>query len=128
MGSLEGAEVFDKVRGRISEEAERLRPVLDGVDQTLGGALNNSIQKMRHQIDTLQSRFVNAESKRRKVLDRQLNTLTNRLYPEKKLQERVVNVTSFLVRYGLNLVPMMDKHLDLDGSSSPGYRAMTLCE
>ena len=116
MGSIQGAGLFDEVRTRVSEEVERLRAVLEGVDRTLTGALDNSIQKMRHQIDTLQSRFVNAESRGGEILERQLKTLTNRLYPERKLQERVVNVTSFLVRYGLNLVPMMDERLDLDGS------------
>lgn len=116
VGSIQGAELFDEVRTRVSEEAERLRPILEGVDRTLTGALDNSVQKMRHQIDTLQSRFVNAESRGGEILERQLNTLTNRLYPDRKLQERVLNVTSFLVRYGLNLVPMMDERLDLDGS------------
>ena len=35
---------------------------------------------------------------------------------EKKLQERAVNVTSFLVRYGTRLIPLMDERLELDGS------------
>jgi uncharacterized protein YllA (UPF0747 family) len=111
------AEIFDEVRGEIEAQAERLRPVLGEVDQTLNGALDNSIQKIRHQVNTLQSRFVNAEARRNEVLDRQLATLTNRLFPEKKLQERVVNVTSFLVRYGWNLASLMDSALQLDGTT-----------
>jgi uncharacterized protein YllA (UPF0747 family) len=108
--------VFDEVRARLEDEIERLRPALEGVDQTLGGALDNSAQKILHQVDSLRARFVKGESRRNEVLDRQLNALTERLFPERKLQERVVNVVSFLARYGLNLVPMMDARMELDGS------------
>ena len=69
-----------------------------------------------HQVDTLRSRFVKGESRRNEVLERHLNTLSTRLFPGRKLQERVVNVTPFLTRYGLNLIPMMDRKLELDPS------------
>ena len=111
-----GTEAFNDVRQRMSDEMARLRPVLEGVDPTLGGALDNALQKIIHQVDTLHSRFVKGESRRDEVLERHLKTLINRLYPEHKLQERVVNVTSFLGRYGLNFVPMLDRALELDGA------------
>ena len=111
-----GTEAFNDVRQRMSDEMARLRPVLEGVDPTLGGALDNAVQKIMHQVDTLHARFVKGESRRDEVLERHLKTLTNRLYPEHKLQERVVNVTSFLGRYGLNFVPMLDRALELDGA------------
>jgi hypothetical protein len=34
--------------------------------------------------------------------------------PEKKLQERIINVTSFIVRYGLNFVVRLLDELTLD--------------
>ncbi len=111
-----GTEVFTDARQRMSDEMARLRPVVEEVDPTLVGALDNAVQKIMHQVDTLHSRFVRGESRRDEVLNRHLKTLTNRLYPEHKLQERVVNVTSFLGRYGLNFVPMMDRALELNGS------------
>lgn len=115
VGQGVGANVFDEARVRIGEELEHMRPVLEGVDPTLGGALDNSKQKILHQVDSLHARFVKGESRRHEVLDRQLNALSTRVFPERKLQERVVNVVSFLVRYGLNLVPMMDSEMELDG-------------
>ena len=111
-----GTEIFNDARQRISDEMARLRPVLEEVDPTLGGALDNAVKKVLHQMDTLNLRFVRGEARRDEVLERHLKTLTTRLFPERELQERVVNVTSFLGRYGLNLVPMMDKALELDGA------------
>ena len=116
VSSGSGAEVFRDARQRMSDEMARLRPVLEGVDPTLGGALDNAVQKIMHQVDTLHARFVKGESRRDAVLERHLKTLTTRLFPDEKVQERVVNVTTFLGRYGLNLVPMMDRALELDGS------------
>lgn len=114
--SLHEGAVFDEVERGIEAQAERLRGVLTGVDKTLEGALDNSIQKMKHQIHSLQARFVSAETRRNEILERQLGLLSHRLFPERKLQERVVNVTSFLARYGMNLASLLDSALDLDGT------------
>ncbi len=116
VGTIHDAEVFDAVRGGMDAELERLRPALVGVDPTLGGALDNSKQKMLHQVERLHARFVSAESRKNEVLDRQLRTVSSRLFPEKKLQERAVNVTPFLVRYGLSLVQILDDRLELGAS------------
>ena len=113
VGAVHDARVFEEVRENVAVEVERLRPALARIDPTLAGALDNSRQKMMHQVESLQARFVSAEIRRSEVLDRHLSTFTNRLFPDKRLQERVVNVTSFLVRYGLGLVPLLDERTEL---------------
>jgi uncharacterized protein YllA (UPF0747 family) len=114
VASVYGVEIFDTVRDRLGAELESLRPALNAVDPTLAGALDNSRQKVLHQIETLRTKFVNAEARRNETLDRQLDALSNALFPEKKLQERVINVSSFLVRYGLGLIRRLEADLDLD--------------
>jgi uncharacterized protein YllA (UPF0747 family) len=116
VASLHSVEVFDAVRDRLLAELESLRPALTGVDPTLGGALDNSRQKVVHQVETLRSKFVNAEARRHELLERHMEALTNSLFPEKKLQERVINITSFLVRYGLSLIARLELELDLDST------------
>jgi uncharacterized protein YllA (UPF0747 family) len=93
---------------------ESLRPALNAVDATLAGALDNSRQKVLHQVETLRTKFVNAEARRNETLERQLEAVSNLLFPEKKLQERVINVTSFLVRYGLGFICLLEDAVDLD--------------
>ena len=114
VAAVQGVEVFDRARDRISSELESLRPALTAVDSTLGGALDTSQQKVLHQMETLRTKFVNAEARRNDTLERQLETIGNSLFPEKKLQERVLNITSFLVRYGLSILPRLEQVLDLD--------------
>jgi uncharacterized protein YllA (UPF0747 family) len=114
VAKVQGVEVFDLVRDRISAELEVLRPALNAVDPTLAGALDNSRQKVLHQVETLRTKFVNAEARRNETLERHLDSITNSIFPEKKLQERVINITSFLVRYGLGFIQQLEKELDLD--------------
>jgi uncharacterized protein YllA (UPF0747 family) len=114
VASVQGVELFDTVRDRLGAELDSLRPVLNAVDPTLIGALDNSRQKVLHQVEGLRTKFVNAEARRNETLERQLDSLVNSLFPEKKLQERVINVTSFLVRYGLGLIQRLEENLDLD--------------
>jgi len=112
--SLQGVEVFDAVRDRITGELESLRGTVRAVDPTLEGAIDTSRQKVLHQIEGLRTKFINAEARRNETLDRHLDAMANSLFPEKKLQERVVNVTSFLVRYGSSFIAKLQEELTLD--------------
>jgi uncharacterized protein YllA (UPF0747 family) len=114
VAKVKGVELFDSVIERVGAELESLRPALNAVDATLAGALDNSRQKVLHQVETLRTKFVNAEARRNETLERQLEAVSNLLFPEKKLQERVINVTSFLVRYGLGFIRLLEDALDLD--------------
>jgi uncharacterized protein YllA (UPF0747 family) len=93
---------------------ESLRPALSAIDPTLVGALDTSQQKVLHQVEGLRTKFVNAEARRNDTLERHLETIANSVFPEKKLQERVLNITSFLVRYGVSILPRLDQMLQLD--------------
>jgi bacillithiol biosynthesis cysteine-adding enzyme BshC len=114
VASVQGVELFDTVRGRLATELESLRPALNAVDPTLLGALDTSRQKVMHQVDTLRTKFVNAEARRNETLERHLDAIHQSLFPERKLQERVINVTSFIVRYGLTFVAGLNRVLSLD--------------
>lgn len=114
VASVQRVEMFDGLRGRIVAELESIRPAITAVDPTLEGAIDTSRQKMLHQVEALRTRFINAEARRNETLEKHLDTIVNSLFPEKKLQERVINVTSFLARYGLNFTSRLEGELDLD--------------
>jgi len=114
VASVQGVELFEQVRDRVTLELESLRPVLNAVDPTLAGALDTSRQKVLHQVEALRTRFINAEARRDETLERHLETIVNSIFPEKKFQERVTNVTSFLARYGLDFVGRLEESLSLD--------------
>ncbi len=116
VAAVQGVEAFDTVHERIKQELESLRPVLNAVDPTLEGALDNSRQKILHQVEAVRTKFVNAEARRNETLERQLEMVANSIFPYKKLQERVTNVTSFLARYGPGFIPRFEEVLSLDST------------
>ena len=111
---IQDVAAFDRVRTSVTAAMESLGPMLTSVDPTLLGALENSQQKILHQVEGLRTRFLNAEARRNEVLERHLDAISHSLFPDKKLQERVINVSSFLVRYGPGLVGRIEKQLDID--------------
>lgn len=111
---LEGAPLFDHLHDVVNAELEALRPLLASVDPTLSGAIDTSRQKMLHQVEGLRTRYLNAQTKQNQVMDRRLDAIVNALYPEKKLQERELNIVSFISRYGMGLLDRLEKRLGLD--------------
>jgi uncharacterized protein YllA (UPF0747 family) len=112
--SVQGVDLFDRLRDRFAEELDLLRPALNAVDPTLVGALDNSRQKILHQVEGLRTRYVNAEARRNEILEKHLDAIAHSLFPEKKLQERVINIVSFLVRYGSGFAGLFENALDAD--------------
>ena len=84
------------------------------MDPTLSGALDASLRKAIHQLESLRRRYVNAAARRDETLSRHLDGIGNSLFPEKKFQERELNVTSFLSRYGTGVIQTLDNLLSLD--------------
>jgi uncharacterized protein YllA (UPF0747 family) len=114
VASVQGVELFDRIRDAILAQLDSAAPALNAVDPTLLGALETSRQKVAHQVESLQTKFVNAEAKRNQTMERHLDAISNALFPEKKIQERVVNVTSFIARYGLGFITELQGKLTLD--------------
>jgi uncharacterized protein YllA (UPF0747 family) len=105
---------FERVTAAIDTELSTLRPVLSAVDETLSGALETSRQKVMHQLESLRSKYVHAASRRNELIERHLDAVCNSLFPEKKQQERVLNISSFISRYGLAVIPRLEDSLSLD--------------
>src|SRR5262249_40670122 len=99
---------------KIEAELESMRPALASVDSTLLGALDTSLHKMTHQVDALETKYVNAVSKRSEVMERHLDAIVNSIFPGKKLQERLINITSFLARYVLGIIDRFEKSHSID--------------
>jgi bacillithiol synthase len=105
---------FQRVSGSIEAELNSLRPLLSAADETLTGALETSRQKVLHQVESLHGKYVHAVSRRNELMERHLEAICNSLSPEKKQQERVLNVSSFIARYGAGVIPRLLEILSLD--------------
>ncbi len=116
VGSVQGVDLFAKVKESVGESVELLRAMLTAVDPTLVGALETSKQKMVYQVDALETRFVNAETRRNEVMEKQLELIGHSIFPDKKFQERLFNIVSFAARYGVGFVKRLEQAVSLDST------------
>ena len=61
----------------------------------------------------LENRVVRAAKKSQDIVGRKLTKLENRLYPNRHLQERVFNVTPYLMKYGFSWLEQLYRAVDL---------------
>ena len=84
----------------MNQQLDALREELRRTDATLAEALEKGRRKINYQLDGLRTRFNRSQMARDEALQRQLAHAFDLLYPHKALQERHINVTSFVARHG----------------------------
>lgn len=108
------AETFAAVEEKINTELNRLDQSLSSFEPTLAENLANRRRKILYHIGNLRNKFHHAQINKDEVLMRQIEALFASLVPNKHLQERSLNITSFADRYGLYLVDWIYQAIDLD--------------
>ncbi len=110
----ETAKAFEHTAKTFSKELDGLQEQLRRVDPTLADALEKGRRKINYQIDGLRTRFNRAQVARDEAVHRQIEHAFDLLYPEKTLQERRLNITSFLARHGHYFVDWIFDAIDLE--------------
>ncbi|MGE0127755.1 MAG: bacillithiol biosynthesis cysteine-adding enzyme BshC [Blastocatellales bacterium] len=107
------ATIFDETEKAFEDQLEKLRASLVAVDPTLADALKGGREKILYQLHNLRTRFVHTRGKRDETTKQQIERLFAALYPNKNLQEREINVSYFLARYGYELIDRIYDELDV---------------
>jgi bacillithiol biosynthesis cysteine-adding enzyme BshC len=114
--SKETAAAFEHTTETFNKELDDLQDQLRRVEPTLADALDKGRRKINYQIDGLRTRFNRAQVARDEAAQRQLEHAFDLLYPQKALQERHINVTSFIARHGLYFVDWIFDAIDLEST------------
>ena len=117
------SKVFAEVEEKINIELNRLDQNLVEVDPTLAENLANRRRKIIYHIGALRHKFHNVQIRKDETIKRRLETVFTSLVPHKHLQERTLNVTTYLNRYGLYLIDWIYDSIDLDDK---GHRILYL--
>ncbi|HWP86171.1 MAG TPA: bacillithiol biosynthesis BshC, partial [Terriglobia bacterium] len=108
------AGLFRKTAADLNAGLAAIQNSLQQLDPTLVDAAANSAQKMQYQLSHLERRAAAAVQKRTDQAERDATRLTNNLFPEKKLQERLYCGVSLLARFGLPLLERLYEGIPLD--------------
>ncbi len=95
---------FDSFRGQLEVDLNSLQDQISQSDPTVAEMLGRSAKKMLYQINKVESRFVTNHRSYQSSVGRHLDYLYSHLYPDGKLQERVINFNQFLSEEGPDLI------------------------
>ena len=83
------------------------------MDGSLGQTADGVHRKIQHQMNLLEGKVIQAAKKKQDIVGRKLTKLENTLCPNRHLQERVFNVTPFLMKYGFSWLEELYEAVDL---------------
>ena len=110
------AQMFVHATATINKELNSLQEHLRSADATLADALDKGRRKINYQIDGLRTRFNRSQVARDEAVHRQIEHAFDLLYPQKSLQERHINIASFLARHGLYFVDWIFDAIEVESN------------
>lgn len=117
------ARLFADAEEKINIQLNRLDQELSGIDPTLAENLATRRRKIIYHIGALRKKFHHTQVRRDETVNRRLETMFTALLPHKHLQERTLNLTYFLNRYGVNFIDWIYRAVDLEDK---GHRVIYL--
>jgi len=108
------AKVFARAEENINIELNRLDQDVSKIDVTLAENLANRRRKILYHIAALRNKFYKVQIRKDADIRRQLEEMLTVLLPNGNLQERSINITYFLNRYGPSFVDWIYDAIDLE--------------
>ena len=108
------AQMFDETEEKINIELDKLNQSLSQIEPTLAENLMKRRKKIIYHIGAMRNKFHHAQIRKDETIQRQLETMFAALLPHKHLQERTLNVSYFLNRFGTNFIDWIYDAIDLD--------------
>lgn len=118
-----GAHTFADAEEEINTELNRLDQEISKLDPTLAANLATRRRKILYHIAALRKKYQRSQVERDEVLSRRINSLFTELLPGGQLQERTLNVTSYLLLHGHYFIDWVYDSIDLDDR---GHRLLYL--
>ncbi len=92
---------------------DEFRREVDEVEPTLTEPVDKLKRKIGYEMDKLREKLLQAQQHDFAVVEQQVDKLRAHLFPEGKEQERVFNVFPYLFTYGVQLIALLEKTLDI---------------
>ncbi|MFN0119889.1 MAG: bacillithiol biosynthesis cysteine-adding enzyme BshC [Blastocatellia bacterium] len=110
----ETAAMFEETEKLFEAQLEKLRASLSRVDPPLADALKGGRENILSSVQRLRQKFIHNQSTRDETTRTQIERACAILYPNKGLQEREINITYFLARYGYGMLDRLAADLRID--------------
>ncbi|MFT3746194.1 MAG: bacillithiol biosynthesis cysteine-adding enzyme BshC [Pyrinomonadaceae bacterium] len=108
------ARLFAEVEERINTEMNRLDQAVSHIEPTLAKNVARRRQRIVYHIAALRKKTLLAKVRNDETAQRQIDELFASLWPNGGLQERKLNVFSYLNKHGLNFIDWIYDAIDLE--------------
>jgi len=105
---------FNSLQAHIENEMKKIGELLIKIDPTLEVLVGKTRQNMQDSLDRLDGKVRDAYQRRMQTEINQLNKVLVNLFPDDKFQERIFNITQYLVKYGPEFIPNLFSALDVE--------------
>ncbi len=112
--SSETIQLFGDAEAKINAELDRIASQVNDIDPTVAANFAKRRRKMIYHIGATRTKTLLAKFQNDEVTSRQLSSLFSSLLPNGGLQERSLNVFTFLNKYGPNLIGWLYEAIDLE--------------
>jgi bacillithiol synthase len=107
--------MFARATGGLTDALNELKFGLGEVDPTLTGALENSIGKIHTTVNLLKEKSVAAQKRQHETAVRQVEKAVGGVLPGGLMQERQVNIISFINKYGPDVMKWLEHNVEITG-------------
>jgi bacillithiol synthase len=112
--SPDTTKLFADVEEKVNTELNRLDQQLSSSDPTLVANLATRRRKIIYHIATLRKKTLMSEVKKDETMRRQIDDLFNSLLPNGGLQERYLNIFSYINKHGFSFIDLLYNSVDLN--------------
>ncbi|MCX6150151.1 MAG: bacillithiol biosynthesis cysteine-adding enzyme BshC [Ignavibacteriales bacterium] len=114
LSEVNSEQAFDNCSKEITIALDNLKEKLFAIDNTLVDLTNKTSEKILQNLELLKERSSDAQKRKHDVTIRQINRVSNILYPNSNLQERELNFIYFANKYGLDIVKWMFDQIEIE--------------
>jgi bacillithiol biosynthesis cysteine-adding enzyme BshC len=111
----------DPLENTLEKKRNEISQILNSLEQELGSsepALKKNLETTRGKIDyelkRLGEKLFQAFRQKDQALKEQVYKAKNNLFPDNKLQERVLNLTPYLIKYGFEFVDFLYNNVEIE--------------
>jgi len=102
---------LEEQKGAIAKQLEKVQSLATAIDPTLRQMVEAESTKISNRLKTIEKKMVRAEKRQKSNLLRQVDSVFDNISPSGKVQERYLNILTFLDDYPILIQQLLD-HLD----------------
>lgn len=111
---INAEKIFSNFKDEITALFYTYEQQLKRVDSNQSNSFVKKNQQYLDSVKVLEDKFINSQAKQNEVVSVQLKKVLTNILPDNNLQERVLNISYFLNKYGMEFINHMMQEVDID--------------